>query len=72
MIEVVNKIQIPSLDLNIIRIQQQDGNGDSTSNDQSNQASSQFEPGDDDEPSQTGDENIDIDQNEISVPMQNK
>ena len=35
MIEVVNKIQIPSLDLNIIRIQQQDGGGDSTSNDQS-------------------------------------
>lgn len=37
-IEVANKIQIPMLDLSIIKIQQQEGNGDtSTSNDQSGQ-----------------------------------
>lgn len=37
-IEVSNKIQIPVLDLSIIKIQQQEGNGDtSTSNDQSGQ-----------------------------------
>jgi len=37
-IEVSNKIQIPMLDLSIIKIQQQEGNGDtSTSNDQSGQ-----------------------------------
>lgn len=45
-IEVSNKIQIPMLDLSIIKIQQQEGNGDtSTSNDQS----AQYEENDDDE-----------------------
>ena len=74
-IEVVNKIQIPMLDLSIIKIQQQEGAGDtSTSNDQS-AGTGQYEENEEDELGHPLEQDIndvdadihDIAQNDISV-----